>query len=369
VSGLLGVLSTLQAARSVAPEFAIEGELGGIEPLERGHIHETFVSAWRQGAGTRRYLHQRLNTKVFGDVPGLMRNIERVTRHIAHKLERERGGVSQPRTLTLVPTRTGAVFLADERGAWRTYEFIEGTRTFDSASGPEQAHEAARCFGAFQAALIDLDPGVLHETIPDFFSSPHRLRQFHAALRADAHGRAAGCRDEIRFVEARAGAFGVFAEHERAGRIPPRVVHGDTKLNNVLFDEQGRAAVCIVDLDTCMRGWSLYDFGDLARFTAATSREDERDLSRAGIEPELYRALRAGYLAAAGSFLTGLERELLPDAAHLVTLTVGTRFLTDFLAGDVYFKTHRPGHNLDRARVQLAMVAEMERRGRELRAR
>jgi Ser/Thr protein kinase RdoA (MazF antagonist) len=357
---------SLEAARSVAPEFAIPGELAGVERLERGHIHETFVSTWHPGP--RRSLHQRLNTSVFGDVPGLMRNIEHVTRHLAGKLEGA-GGDVRARTLTLVPTRAGASFLADERGAWRTYEFIEGTRTFDRATGPDQAHEAARCFGAFQAALIDLAPELLHETIPDFFSSPHRLRQFRAALGADAAGRAAGCQPEIRFVEERAGAFGVFAEHERAGRIPARVVHGDTKLNNVLFDEQGRRAVCIVDLDTCMRGWSLYDFGDLVRFTAATSREDERDPALFGIDRELYRALAAGYLEAAAGFLTELERGLLFDAARLVTLTVGTRFLTDHLAGDVYFRTRRPEHNLDRARVQLAMVAEMERRERDLRAR
>jgi Ser/Thr protein kinase RdoA (MazF antagonist) len=339
--------------------FRIEGALVAIDPHERGHIHDTFISTWRQGPQARRYLHQRLNDRVFRDIPSLMHNIERVTLHLDDKIRQ--GQLDGVRTLRLVRARGGTSWVADATGPWRTYEFIEGTTSFDLCSGPEQAHEVAREFGRFQAELIDLDPALLRETIPQFFNSRHRLSQLQEAVELDAAGRVAEAAPEIAFVLERRDLVRVIDDCLADKRIPTRIVHGDTKLNNVLFDAHTGAAVCVVDLDTCMPAYSLYDFGDLVRFTAATSREDETDLARAGVDLELYRALVAGYRDTAGVFLTALEVELMPLAARLVTLTIGMRFLTDFLAGDVYFKTARPAHNLERARVQLGMVAAMER--------
>jgi len=351
------------AVRDVVTAFRIEGRPVRIEPFERGHIHDTFVSTWDRNGVVSRFLHQRINDRVFRDVAALMNNIDRVTRHLAAR--RAAFGL---RTLELVATRDDRVFLEHDTGCWRTYRFVEGTHSYDLCESPAQARAAARAFGDFQARVSDLDVRGLRETIPDFFSSPHRLAQFDRALRTDVAHRAAQVGSEIAFVDERRALFDVIEAALADGSVPRRIVHGDTKLNNVLFDTRTGAAVCVVDLDTCMPGWTLYDFGDLVRFTAATSVEDERDLRRAGMDFELYRAIVEGYLEAAGWFLTGAEFALMPVAARLVTLTIGVRFLTDHLEGDRYFKVHREGHNLDRARVQFAMVEAMERRESEMAA-
>ena len=346
--------------------FAIDGALSGVHQLSRGHIHDTFVSSWRSGADEVRYLHQHLNEDVFTDIPAVMHNVLAVTQH----LERRRlaDGDDGFHTLRLVPAKTGEPYIRVPSGPWRTYEFVEGTESYDACQGPEQAFEAARAFGQFQARLIDLAPDALRDTIPLFFNSPHRLAQLDAAARGDIADRVEGALPELAFVDARRTQVRVIDKEIAAGRMPRRIVHGDTKLNNVLFDTRTGKAVCVVDLDTCMAAYSLYDFGDLVRFTAATSAEDEPDLTKAGTDLALYRALVEGYLTSAGTFLTPAERELMPFAARLVTLTIGLRFLADHLNGDVYFKVAREGHNLDRARVQFAMVAAMETQDRAMRA-
>ena len=341
-------------------QFAIEGELEGVIPHERGHIHNTYISTWNRGKELRRYLHQQLNDKVFTDIPALMHNVKCVTRHLGHRACNG-GNHNGFQTLRLVPTQLGRAFLVDDLAHWRTYEYVENTESFDRCTSPEQAYEAARAFGDFQSQLIDLDVAELRETIPNFFSSSFRLTQFDDALDSDPQDRAAGAAEEIAFVSARRGMAQVIDDHVTLGAFPERIVHGDTKLNNVLFDQTTGKAVCIVDLDTCMPAYSLYDFGDLVRFTAATSEEDETDLDRVGTDLDLYHALVHGYLDSAGHFLTPLEIELMPFAARLVTFTIGLRFLTDYLAGDVYFKIDHPRHNLERARVQFGMVDFMER--------
>jgi hypothetical protein len=360
---------SLNAARTVVRQFAIDGTLRSIDAFERGHIHDTFVSTWAQEDGScRRFLHQRMNEQVFPDIPALMNNIERVTGHLSEHLG------SELRTLRLVPTRDGSSWYRDtERqheggvGAWRTYVFLENTTSHDLCSGAELAYDAAHAFGSFQAQLQDLDATQLVETIPLFFNAPHRLAQLRSAAQADAHGRVADCAAELAFVEERQAICPEFEDLLASGRIPPRVLHGDTKLNNVLFCTESDRPVCVVDLDTCMPGWSLYDFGDLVRFTAATCVEDEPELELAGMDIELYEALLSGYLDAAGSFLCDEEIVRMPLAARLVTFTVGMRFLTDHLAGDVYFKTSRPGHNLDRARVQFRIAQSMEQQDAQMR--
>ena len=339
-------------------QFAIEGEFVDLRSHARGHIHDTYVSTWTSGAEQRRYIHQRMNDRVFTDIPGLMHNVELVTRHL------QAGAKDQPGDMTvlrLVPTGHGHPFLQHSSGPWRTYEYIDNTESFDRCESPEQAFEAARAFGGFQARLLGLDALDLRETLPMFFSSTHRLEQLGDARSSDVMGRVADCQSELDFVQAHVQDIGVIEACLAADEFPSRVVHGDTKLNNVLFDRATGRARCVVDLDTCMPGYSLYDFGDLVRFTAATCGEDEQDTDRAGVDLELYRALVAGYLDGAARFLTPRELELMPFSARLVTLTIGMRFLADHLAGDVYFKIERPGQNFDRARVQFRMVREMER--------
>lgn len=345
--------------------FAIEGRLAGVQVHSRGHIHDTFISTWQQPGAARRFLHQHLNEDVFTDIPSVMHNVVQVTQHLERKCQEL--GDDGFHTLRLVPTRTSESYLRVASGPWRTYQFVENTESFDACRDTTHAYEAARAFGQFQARLIDLDPAQLRETIPNFFSTPFRLQQLDVAARNDSCGRVAQARPELDFVDARRTLARLIEKEVRAGRMPTRIVHGDTKLNNVLFDQATARAVCIVDLDTCMPAYSLYDFGDLVRFTAATSAEDETDLSKAGTDLALYRALVDGYRETAGKFLSPLEITLMPYAAQLVTFTIGMRFLADFLNGDVYFKVARPTHNLERARVQFAMVRMMEQREREMR--
>lgn len=346
----------LQAA---VREFAIDGDLVGVEPLQRGHIHDTFVSTWIRGDARERFLHQRMNDKVFQDIPAVMHNIETVSRHLRRKMA-GKSTLDGFRVLDLVPTREDRGYLVADSGQWRTYSFIENTSSRDQCSRPEQAFEAARAFGWFTSQLSDLDAGHLRETLPKFFSTPHRLQQFEDALAEDPRNRAKDCVNEIRFAQTRRDMAFVIQDMIASGELSVRTVHGDTKLNNVLFCNDTDRALCIVDLDTCMPGYSLYDFGDLVRFTAATSTEDEQDQDKVGTDLSLYRELVNGYLEGTRGALSDKEIELMPFAARLVTYTIGLRFLADHLAGDVYFKVHRAGHNLDRARVQFRMVEKME---------
>jgi Ser/Thr protein kinase RdoA (MazF antagonist) len=345
--------------RNAVTAFAIEGSLTGIEPLHRGHIHDTFVSTWSTAGGLRQYLHQRINDNVFRDVDGLMHNVARITRHLA---DTSSTAASDLVALELVTTRAGAPYLRWHDGPWRTYHYIANTLSHDRPEDPAMAFEAARAFGDFLARLESLPARELCETIPRFFSSPYRLEQLDAARARDVAGRVRSAKQELAFVDARRHLVPIMEDGLASGHLPARIVHGDTKLNNVLFDCDTGRPRCIVDLDTCMPGYALYDFGDLVRFTAATAAEDERDLTRVDVDLELYRALSEGYLAGAGSALTPNERALMPTAARLVTLTIGMRFLADYLAGDVYFKTESDDHNLARARVQLGLVRAMEQR-------
>jgi len=351
--------------RNAVQKFAVDGDLLSIQPLDRGHIHDTFVSTWRQRGALRRFLHQRMNDKVFQDIPAVMHNIETVSRHLRRKMG-DRSTLDGFRVLDLVPTREDRSYLVDESGQWRTYSFIENTSSRDQCSKPEQAYEAARAFGWFTSQLADLDASHLRETLPKFFSTPHRLQQFEDALAEDPRNRAVGCVSEIRFAQTRRETAFVIDDMLRSGELQLRTVHGDTKLNNVLFCNDTDRAQCIVDLDTCMPGYALYDFGDLVRFTAATSAEDERDLDKVGTDMGLYRQLVNGYIEGTRGALSKAEIELMPFAARLVTYTIGLRFLADHLAGDVYFKVHRPGHNLDRARVQFRMVERMEQQAEKM---
>lgn len=353
--------------RGVATQFAIDGQLTAIDRLVRGHIHDTFVSTWLVGGNRQRFLHQRMNDAVFHDIPAVMHNIETVSSHLRRKMQGNRT-LDGFRCLDLVKTREQRSYLMCDSGQWRTYAFIENTTSSDHCSSAEQAFEAARAFGWFQSQLADLDAGHLRETLPRFFSTPHRLQQFEDALAEDPRNRANDCVPEIRFAQTRRDDAFVFEKMLQSGELPRRTVHGDTKLNNVLFCNTTGRALCIVDLDTCMPGYALYDFGDLVRFTAATSDEDERDLDKVGTDLELYRALVKGYLEGTSGALSPREVELMPFAARLVTYTIGLRFLADHLAGDVYFKVHREGHNLDRARVQFRMVELMEKRAAEMAA-
>ncbi len=345
----------------IIPCFAIEGEFLDAGPYGTGHINDTYASRFRTKGRIVRYIHQRVNPHVFKRPELVMANVERVTAHLRRKVIAAAGDPNRE-TLNLVPTRDGAAFCRDEEGhAWRTYLFIEGALTYDLVRNHDLARRAAFAFGRFQRLLADLPGEPLFETIPDFHNTPWRFAQFIEALERDPLGRAAAAKDEVAFIEARATETSRLVDLHREGRLPLRTTHNDTKFNNVMIDERTGAAVCVIDLDTVMPGYGIVDFGECVRTGAATALEDERYVDKVGLDLAMFEALARGFLEATAGFLTPLEVELLPFACRLMTLENGIRFLTDHLRGDVYFKIHREGHNLDRARTQLRLVEEMER--------
>ena len=345
---------------SIIREFAVSGEPTDIRPYGTGHINDTYLA--RCTGGT--YILQRLNTNIFRQPELLMENFRRVTSHIADKIAaaKKRGDNRRKETLQLVANRRdGAPFFRDaEGGFWRCYVFVDRAVTYDIIETPEQAAMGAAAFGEFQSDLADL-PGRLNETIPDFHNTPKRLAALKQAIRGDRMGRLKEVGREVDFLLAHERDCSRLLELQRDGLIVERITHNDTKLNNVLIDETAGAGICVIDLDTTMPGLPHYDFGDMLRTGTSPAAEDERDLSKVGMRFEMFEALLRGYLSTAGAFLNPIEKELLPFSGILLTLETGIRFLTDYLDGDVYFKIHRPGHNLDRCRTQIELVRSMEK--------
>ena len=345
---------------AVVDGFQIFGELKAVEPYGSGHINDTYRISVDLAGRPVHYLLQRINLSIFTRPDQLMENIARVTEHQRAKLAAAGDPDRSRKALTIIPTREGAPFLRDAEGnAWRMYLFIEGARTFDQIERPDQADEAARAFARFQNMLADLPAPRLHETIPAFHDIRSRLAALDAAVAADCCGRVREVAAELAFVDARRSVVTRLLDRHAAGEIPERITHNDTKINNVMLDDADGRGICVIDLDTVMPGLALYDFGDMVRTATASAAEDERDLSKVGSRFELFEALVRGYLSEA-RFLVPAEIEELAFSGIVITFTIGVRFLTDYLAGDVYFKTHRPGHNLDRCRTQFKMVEDME---------
>jgi hypothetical protein len=281
--------------------------------------------------------------------------------HLRAKLASVPGSDPSREALRLIPAKDGRPWFVDDDGSfWRVFDFISGTLTHDICETPGQAFEAARVVARFQKLLSDLPGGRLQETIPFFHHTPRRLQALEEAVAQDVANRCAGVRAEIEFVLARRDLAGAVVNLMEAGKIPERVTHNDTKLNNVLFDEATGRGLCIVDLDTCMPGSVLYDFGDMVRTMTCPAAEDEADLSKVSMDIRYFEALVRGYLGEAHGFLCADEIRNLALSSRLMTFTVGVRFLTDYLSGDTYFKVHRPGHNLDRCRNQFKLVESME---------
>jgi len=348
---------------AVCAHFPFAGRFVAGLPHGSGHINDTFAVTC-DDAGTRtRYLLQRINHRIFRNVPDLMNNIARVSAHVAGKVRLEPPTAPALQALTLIRTRAGEAFHHDAQGNfWRAYVFIEQASTYDVVTSPQLAREAAFAFGTFQRQLADL-PGVrLHETIPNFHHTRQRFGTFEQAVTADACDRAGAVAAEIDFVRRREALVDLLLDLQAAGDAPERITHNDTKANNVMLDDATGRGVCVIDLDTVMPGLSLYDFGDMVRSATNSAAEDETDLSRVEARLPIFEGLVAGYLGATGSLLTAAEVAHLSRAAQLMTFEVGMRFLTDYLQGDVYFRTKRPGHNLDRARNQFALVTSLEAR-------
>jgi hypothetical protein len=357
---------TATLVQGIADQFAIEGEYVIGEEVKSGHINSTYLATYELEDGERRrYILQRINEKVFKDPLAVMRNVECVTSHINWKVlrkKRDLGGQS----LSLYPHKTGRFYgFGDGGGIWRCYNYFEGCQTYDVVETARQAYEAGHAFGAFQDLVSDLPPGEIVETIPDFHHTRKRFEDLMRGVEGDRLGRVCDVESELNFIRSNEDVVDRLLDLVEKELLPLRITHNDTKINNVLFDQETDEAVCVIDLDTVMPGLSLYDFGDLVRTATNPAAEDERDLTKVNLRIRIFESLVEGYLASAGPVLTDEEVSQMAFSGRLICLELGMRFLTDHLNGDQYFRVTREGQNLDRARTQLCLarqIAESEER-------
>lgn len=338
---------------TVITKFAFSGKIKSTERYGSGHINDTFLGTTEEGAW---YIIQRINTDIFTDPDGLMNNIKLVTDHIRNKVA-SRGGDTSREVMTIVPTLDGKLYYTDINGsAWRVYDFVTDSLSLDRPRNTDDSYLAIKAFGEFASSLADFDASLLVESIKDFHNTPKRYSALINAITANVCGRAEKVGDEIKFAQAHES----FTRKLVTSGLPLRVTHNDTKLNNILLDNNSGEALCVIDLDTVMPGYAVTDFGDYVRFCCTTAAEDETDLSKVDIDLDMFERCVAGFIEGCGDRLSTDELRLLPDGAIMMTLECGIRFLTDYLEGDTYFRTSYSEHNLVRCRNQFRLVERME---------
>ncbi len=346
--------------KKIAGNFVKEDTITELRAHGNGHINDTFVVICEENGDKTRWILQKINKYVFPHPEQVMENVASVTEFLREKILAQ-GGDPERETLKLLQTKDGKNYCVDEGGDyWRCYLFISDTVCFESAETKEDFYEAAVAFGKFQSMLADYPAETLHETIANFHNTKARFAVFQEAVAKDTAKRAQSVQKEIQFILDREAVANFFTDLLVRGEIPLRVTHNDTKINNILMDKETHKGICVIDLDTVMPGLAMHDFGDAVRFGASTAAEDETDLSRVSCDMELFEVYAKGFIEGCEGRLTPKEIKLLPMGAKTITLELGMRFLTDYLNGDVYFKVHREGHNLDRCRTQLKLVADME---------
>ena len=365
----MGNLNLDEVREKVAMQFALEGELKELSVFGNGHINDTLRATCELADGrTKRYIVQRMNDGIFKNPDELMENVMNVTSFLRKKIIAA-GGDPDRETLNVIPTKDGKNYLTDENGDfWRCYIFIEDATSFDQVEKPEDFYNSAVAFGKFQRLLADYPAATLHETIKNFHNTVSRFADFKKAVEEDVAGRARDVQKEIQFVLDREADCHVICDALAKGELPLRVTHNDTKLNNIMIDNRTGKGLCVIDLDTVMPGSSLYDYGDSIRFGASTGAEDEQNLDLIWCDLELFEIYTKGYVEGCGGSLTETEIRMMPMGAKLMTLECGMRFLADHLQNDIYYKIHRENHNLDRARTQLKLVADMEAKWDEMNA-
>ena len=337
--------------------FCITGTPRGCTPYGNGHINDSFRLVCIEDDGSESaYIIQSVNNSIFKNPCEVMANIEKVTEHLKKKISDPRG------VLELIPTYNGNSYYMDRHGkCWRVYRFIEDSLCIELPERTDDFYECGIAFGKFQRDLSDFPAEELYEVLPQFHDTVKRYNDFLKAVKADKKGRAAGVQEEIKFVMDRADFYSVLADAHKKGELPLRVSHNDTKTNNAMLDAKTRKALCVIDLDTIMPGFSVTDFGDAIRFGASTAAEDEKDLSKVGIDIGMFTAFADGFLTGCDGQLADSEIMLMPEGAKMMTIECGMRFLADYLEGDTYFKIKYSEHNLDRCRTQFKLVADMEK--------
>ncbi|MCR5484852.1 MAG: phosphotransferase [Clostridiales bacterium] len=349
--------------KEICAAFKFDGDYIGFYSIDNGHINSTYVVEFEtELEQINYYLLQEININVFRKPDELMQNIENVTAYLTKQIEKEGGDVNRE-TLHVYRTKDDKPYYVDKNGKyWRVYNFITNSYTCQIIEDPLVLFNAAKAFGRFQCMLADYPSETLFETIPNFHNTAVRFGDLKQAVETDAVGRASSVQKEIEFAFKREKDAHVLVDLLEKNKLPLRVTHNDTKLNNVMFDKDTNEGICVVDLDTVMPGLSLYDFGDSIRFGANTAEEDERDLSKVSLSLSLYEQYTRGYLSTAGKSLTELEIKYLPFSAKLMTYECGMRFLTDYLNGDTYFHTDYDDHNLVRCRTQFKLVEDIEKK-------
>jgi thiamine kinase-like enzyme len=354
------------SVEQIIDNFNIPGDVTWIKPYGGGHINDTY-QVHCQNATVSNYLLQKVNTYVFRDIVGLMNNFDLVTKHIRKKLIENNTKDVARRSLEVIKTKKGDLYQNVDGQSWRVLNFIEDHKVFAGATNPEIAYEGARMFGQFLTQLSDLDPSRIAETIPNFHNIGFRFDNFEKAIKLDSAGRVNLLKAEIKYVRSSHEIMSVIQNLGEKKVIPPRIVHNDTKINNVLFDQQNKG-LCVIDLDTIMPGFVHFDFGDGIRTSANTGEEDDKDLKNVNYDLAIFEAFSAGYIESIQHILTEEELKSLAHAALLFPFIMGLRFLTDYISGDVYYKIKYKEHNLVRARAQFklaqdgeAKLAEMQR--------
>lgn len=342
-------------ARRVISNFRIEGECIDLKVNTQGHINSTFISTFRRSDGSvEKYTHQRINKNVFMHPDEVMENILAVTKHIRKQITDPSG------CLTVIMSKDGKPYYLDEAGEyWRSYIHIDDVDTFDSITEEKQAYELGKGIGTFQLQLSSFPAERLHTTIEHFHDMGLRFSQLQAAMKADVKGRTKEVEEEISYL---------FDNKERgeriwksfvSGHLPCRVTHNDTKMNNVLFSRKSGKALCVIDLDTIMPGTILFDTGDMIRTACNLGGEDEKNTEKVRFSYPFYKALIEGYEETA-TFLTEEEKAGIAESGRTITEIMAVRFLTDYIAGDVYYHTSYEKNNLDRSRNQIALMKDMD---------
>jgi hypothetical protein len=347
--------------------FETEGTFLNGKTYGSGHIHDTFLIETKENTKDN-YILQRLNNKVFKNIPELQNNIERVIAHLKNKLILIPGSDIRRECLTLILSPDGKSWIKDKEGNyWRMYIYIANHRSYNIVDSTEKAFEGGKAVGRFQAMLSDLQGGNLYETIPHFHNIEKRLETFNKKVDENPVGRVGIVLEEIEHIRSRAEFMQTILRLGKKGMIPSRITHNDSKFNNILLDENDKA-LCVIDLDTVMPGYAHYDFGDSIRTATNSASEDEQDLSLIKMDIKLFQAYCKGYLSETREILNSIERESLAYAPGLITYTMAVRFLTDFIDGDNYYKTSHEMHNLQRARAQLRLMMSMEEQYNSMRS-
>ncbi|WP_254060912.1 phosphotransferase enzyme family protein [Mucilaginibacter sp. L196] len=348
----------------IIAHFNTEGENFEISNFGSGHINDTYLVKSKTGVHPG-YLLQKINSFVFKNIDGLMNNMLFVVNHLKQKISKA-GGNPDKEVLTLIPTKTDRYYYKDEQdNYWRMTCFLEDTKSYDLVTTEQQAHQGGVAFGRFQYLLSDLDPKVLIDTIPDFLNIEKRLHDFKNAIKKNSAGRLKKVQSEVDFLNSWAVAMNEIPKMGRAGILPVRITHNDTKFNNILLDKDNNIQ-CVIDLDTVMPGYVAFDFGDAIRTIINTAVEDEADLNTIQLNIPLFAEFTKGYLSQTKSFLTEAELKSLIMGVLLLPYMQSIRFLTDYLEGDVYYKIHFAEHNLQRTHAQMQLFKMLELNRKEL---